>query len=145
MLLLVIILRNTAQNEQEVQIATQEEREEEITDYVRAKGEKERMQVYLAEFLRLLERGEYSAAYKKLYPGFKQNYFESEAEFKAYARLHYSELLSVEYEDIQRQGTYYLLTVNITNLGELGTNFTQMFIIHELGLNDYQISFQAKN
>ena len=94
------------------------EKVEKITNYVRNRGEKERMQIYLAEFIKNIEKEEYSKAYSKLHSSFKESYFKTENDFIAYAKRNYSNLMSVEYEDIQRQGTYYILTITITNLGD---------------------------
>lgn len=145
LLLLIAILRNSHKEEQpQILQITEEEEEQAVTNQIRNRGEKERMQIYIAEFIRHIEKEEYDRAYKKLSEGFKENFFKTEEAFIAYARKNYSGLMSVEYEDIQRQGTYYILTVTITNLEELETTINQIFIIHEIGLNDYELSFQVK-
>lgn len=113
-------------------------------DYIRNKGEKERIQIYLAEYIRNIERKEYRQAYEKLYPQFKQNYFPTIKTYISYLEENYSELMMITYEDFQRQGNYYILSTIITNLDEIETEKTQKFIIYENDLNDYYISFQAK-
>ncbi len=145
LLLLIGILKKETKEEKPEEIKTvQTDDNTVVTERVRNRGEKERMQVYLAEFIKNLEKGEYGKAYNKLYPEFRENFFETEEGFKQYAKQNYSSLMAVEYEDIQRQGAYYILTVTITNLEEPLTTINQMFIIHETGLNEYQISFQVK-
>ena len=114
------------------------------TDYVRNTSERERMQIYLAEFLKYIEIEEYGKAYQKLYPDFQKNFFETENMFRSYVKRHYSTLMSIEYEDIQREGNYYILTAKIINLENSQTTVEQKFILQENGLNDYYISFQVQ-
>ena len=144
LLLLISALRNSSKDEPKIVQISEEEHEEAVTDYIRDRGEQERMQVYFAEFIRCIEKGQYDRVYKKLHPEFKENFFKTEEAFATYAKKTYSSLMSVEYNDMQRQGTYYILTVTITNLERQETTINQMFIIHELGLNDYELSFQVK-
>lgn len=144
LLLLLFVIQLVKPKEPKVEMVTQEERKESMTDYVRNRNEKERMQVYLAEYLKHLERREYELAYDLLYPQFKQNYFPSKEAYIDYVKTNYSDLMMVNYEDIQRQGNYYILTVTITNLGEMENTISQKFILYENGLNDYTLSFQVK-
>ena len=123
---------------------TEEEKEEIFTDYIRPLAEKDRMQTYLAEFMRDIEIGEYSKAYEMLHPDFKEKFFPKESRFAAYAKKHYSSLIALEYESIERQGKYYILTVKVTNIEGSQTSITQKYIIQEDGLNDYYISFQVQ-
>ena len=142
--LLIALKSKIKENNNETVVETQEAREVKVTDYVRTRSEKERMQVYLAEYIKHIERGEYTSAYEKLYPDFRKNYFETESEFVSYVKRYYSDLMMLDYEDIQRQGNYYILSVKITNMQEAQTEISQKFIIYENGLNDYYISFQVK-
>lgn len=144
LLFLLIYLKNANKNEEQVKIVTTEEQEEAVTNYVRTRGEKERMQVYLAEYIKHIERKEYDQAYNLLYPQFKENYFNTKEEYIWYVEKNYSDLMMIEYDNIERQGNYYILSITITNLGEIETQKSQKFIIYENGLNDYYISFQAK-
>ena len=142
--LLAILKKDTKENSEEVIIETNEEREEKVTNYVRTRSEKERMQVYIAEYIKHIERGEYSLAYDKLYPEFKKNFFNTEDKYTSYVKTYYSDLMMLDYENIERQGNYYILTVKITNMEDVQTEITQKFVIYENGLNDYYISFQVK-
>ncbi len=141
--LLLVLYLNKPEN-QEDQVRTQEERDEQITNIIRPKGEKERVQIYVAEFLKHIEKKEYDEAYALLYDQFKKNYFPTISSFSSYAEEKYSDLMKLEYDSIERQGNYYILTVTITNLGENEKEETQKFIVYENGLNDYTLSFQAK-
>ncbi|MBR6033564.1 MAG: hypothetical protein IKP28_02325 [Clostridia bacterium] len=148
LVLLILLLKPNREVDLEdgtkTQEAIQENREEKITDYVRTRGEKERMQVYLSEFLKHIEKGEYKEAYSRLYTKFKRNYFPTLETFTEYAKKYYSSFMSVTHEDIQRQGKYYILTVKIKDLAITQYEIEQMYVIYEKGLNDYYISFQVK-
>ena len=143
--LLIMSLKNsTPKNETKEKSVIEQEEYEAEKDYVRNRGEKERVEYYLAEYIRAIEKGNYEKAYNRLYPEFRENYFDTIEVYEKYVKSVYSDLMAVEYVDIQRQGTYYILTVKITNLQTIETTIEQIFVIHELGLNDYQISFQVK-
>lgn len=146
LLLLIVFLNILVKDKQneETQIITKEEKEEAVTNFVRNKSEKERMQIYLTKYLQHIEREEYSQAYEKLYPQFKENFFPIERDFISYVNTVYSNLIMLEYENIERQGKYYIITAKVTNVGKVETEFIQKFIIYENGFNDYLISFQAK-
>lgn len=131
-------------NQPEEKIVTTEEKQESVTNYVRNKSEKERMQIYLSEYLQYIEQREYDLAYNVLYPEFKENYFITKENYIYYVQENYSDLIMVDYENIERQGNYYILTVVITNLDNTGSSKTQKFILFEKGLNDYYLSFQVK-
>jgi len=143
-LLIMSLMNSLPKNEVDKTSVTEQEEYEEEKDYVRNREEKERVEYYLAEYIRAIEKGNYEKAYKRLYPEFKEQYFKTVESFQKYVNGIYSDLMAIEYVDIQRQGTYYILTVKITNLQTIETTIEQMFVIHELGLNDYQISFQVK-
>lgn len=145
LLLLIAILTPKDKNQQKTSnTITLEEKEEMVTNYVRTRSEKERMQVYLSEYLKFIEDGKYDLAYEKLYPEFKNNFFETEQEYISYVKSHYSTLMMIDYEDIQRQGNIYILSVKITDLDDIQTESENVFMVQENGLNDYYISFQVK-
>ena len=57
----------------------------------------------------------------------------------------YPDFMSVEYNDMSRQGEYYILTVNIYNLltNEI-IEKEQKYIIKENNFLDYVLSFQVR-
>ena len=147
-LLLILLKSQTNKQDQtivaETETITAEEQEEMFTDYIRTKPEKERMQTYIAEFMRHIEVGEYSSAYQRLHSDFKERFFQTENKFIRYVKENYSDLISLEFKNIERQGKYYILTVQVNNLEGSQTSITQKYIIQENGLNDYYISFQVQ-
>lgn len=142
LLLLLAFLKKDNQSEEK--IVTVEEKQESVKNYVRNKSEKERMQIYLSEYIQYIEQKEYDLAYNLLYPEFKENYFITKEDYIYYVQENYSDLMMLDYENIERQGNYYILTVVITNLNNEGNSKEQKFIIFENGLNDYYLSFQVK-
>ncbi|MBR6033580.1 MAG: hypothetical protein IKP28_02405 [Clostridia bacterium] len=144
LLLTILFLKNNIKDNEEVIIISQEEREESITNYVRPRGEAERTKTYIAEFLKHLEREEYSLAYEKLHPDFRQKFFKTENSFVSYARRNYSNSIAVTYENTERYGKYYILSLDITNLDGMCNEVKQKYIIQENGINDYYISFQVQ-
>ena len=130
-------------------ILTAEEIEEntnqlEIED-LKDKDERTRMQQYCGKFIRYIESKDYDKAYALLYPDFKNNYFPTEEDFAKYAQERFpSTLITVEYDDIERQGKYYILYATIKTPLDSSYSMDQKFIFIENGFNDFQLSFDVK-
>jgi predicted PurR-regulated permease PerM len=144
LLLLIAILGKQTTEEVEPKVISNIERTEKVKNLVKAKSEKERIQIYLAEYIKHIEREEYEEGYNLLSDSFKANYFNTLEEYKSYTKRTYSNLIGITYKDIQRQGNYYILSVTITNLENDEEQIEQNFVIFEKGLNDYELSFQVK-
>ncbi len=105
--------------------------------------EKERIKTYVSKYLSYIENLDYEKAYNLLDDDFKQNYFKTIEEFETYAKNLYPDIIIVEYEEMQRQGKYFILYLNIVDaLGEKET-ITQKFIVYELDYNDFIVSFEV--
>ena len=130
-------------------ILTAEEIEEntnqlEIED-LKDKDERTRMQQYCGKFIRYIESKDYDKAYALLYPDFKNNYFKTVEDFKKYAEEKFpSTLIAVEYNNIERQGKYYILFTTIKAPLDSSYSMDQKFILIENGFNDFQLSFDVK-
>ncbi len=144
LLLAIVFLKDKLKNKEETTIITQEEREEKVTDYVRPRGESERMKIYISEFIKNVEREQYNLAYKKLHPEFKEKFFQTEESFAFYAKMNYSNSIEVQYENIERYGKYYIISAIITNLEGMCNEVKQKYVIQENGINEYFISFQVQ-
>lgn len=130
-------------------ILTAEEIEEntnqlEIED-LKDKDERTRMQQYCGKFIRYIESKDYDKAYALLYPDFKNNYFKTVEDFKKYAEEKFpSTLIAVEYNNIERQGQYYILFTTIKTPLDSSYSMDQKFILIENGFNDFKVSFDVK-
>lgn len=128
---------------------TKEEIEEntnqlEIED-LKDKDERTRIQQYCGKFIRYIENKEYDKAYNLLYPDFKNNYFKTVEDFKKYAEEKFPQtLIAVEYNNIERQGQYYILFITIKTPLNVDYSMDQKFILIENGFNDFKISFDVK-
>ncbi|MFR7545593.1 MAG: hypothetical protein ACLUWN_06600 [Clostridia bacterium] len=128
---------------------TKEEIEEntnelEIAD-LKDKDERTRIQQYCGKFIRYIENKEYDKAYNLLYPDFKNNYFKTVEDFKKYAEEKFPQtLIAVEYNNIERQGQYYILFTTIKTPLNVDYSMDQKFILIENGFNDFKISFDVK-
>ena len=116
----------------------------EIAD-LKDKDERTRIQQYCGEFIRYIENKEYDKAYNLLYPDFKNNYFKTVENFKKYAEEKFPQtLIAVEYNNIERQGQYYILFTTIKTPLNVDYSMDQKFILIENGFNDFKISFDVK-
>ena len=107
--------------------------------------EKQRMQYYFSKYITYIEEKNYEKAYNLLYEEYRNNYFPTLEEFEKYVKQKYPDFMSVEYNDMSRQGEYYILTVNIYNLltNEI-IEKEQKYIIKENNFLDYVLSFQVR-
>lgn len=140
---------NTTNTTVEENTLTKEEIEEntnelEIAD-LKDKDERTRIQQYCGKFIRYIENKEYDKAYNLLYPDFKNNYFKTVEDFKKYAEEKFPQtLIAVEYNNIERQGQYYILFTTIKTPLNVDYSMDQKFILIENGFNDFKISFDVK-
>ncbi len=108
-------------------------------------GERSRMQTYIGEFLGYITQGRYDKAYGYLNEDFKKNYFDTEEKFKDYVTKNFPKVIATKYTDIERRGTYYILTVDIFDAMDSSTGtITRRFVVKELGKNEFTISFQTE-
>lgn len=112
---------------------------------LKAMSERERMEYYFSEFIEYIENGEYQDAYNLLYPEFKDNYFKTLEDFKKYVDKTYPEFVSFNYNDIERQGYIYVLSITVINpevkIDQSIKN--QRIVIKENDFNDFVLSFQV--
>ena len=81
----------------------------------------------------------------KLYPEFKNNYFKTLEDFTNYVQAKFpSSLITVEYDNIERQGKYYILFTTVKTPLDSNYSMDQKFILIENGFNDFQLSFDVK-
>ena len=109
-------------------------------------NERQRMQTYFGRYLSYIESGDYESAYNLLYDGFKQNYFPTLKDFELYAQNNYPSNMVVEYTNIERQGTIFILTVKIRNALSDNTQTDvkeQQIVVTENNVNDFKLSFEV--
>lgn len=126
---------------------SEEEDAENRVNKIATLTEKQRMQTYFGQYISYVESKNYEKAYDLLYDGFKQTYFKTLEEFKSYAENNYPNNIVVEYTNIQRQGTLFILTVKIKDalksIDQEGIE-EQQVVIMENSTNDFKISFAVQ-
>lgn len=112
---------------------------------LKSMSERERMEYYFSEFMDYVENGKYQEAYDLLYPEFKENYFKTLEDFKEYVDKTYPEFVSFSYNDIERQGSIYVLMITVINpeLKKEDSKMSQRIVIKENNFNDFVLSFQV--
>lgn len=141
--------RKYAQEQQEENLQDDEMSQEEIDKEqlvnLKSMGEEDRMYTYFYQYITMIESGRYEDAYNILYADFKNQYFPTLDSFTNYIQTRYPSFMSVQYNGIERQGEYYILTVLIGSAvaNEDNTTLQQKFIIHEKDFNDFELSFQV--
>lgn len=133
------------ETEPEVEEEIKEQTEEDRLIELKSMSETDRIHKYFGEYINSIDLGDYETAYGYLYPEFKQNYFPDQASFEEYAKENYPEFLGIDYVDIERQGAYYILTVDIYNSleEEISQYVEQKFVIYELEFGKFVLSFQV--
>ena len=118
-------------------------KQEQIKD-LKTKNEVQRMQQYLVTYLKYIEQKQYDKAYELLYPEFKEHYYPDLDFFIAYVENTYYDIMRIDFQDMQRQGEYYILTVELVDITDNLNSKEQKFIIYEKAANDFTLSFQAR-
>lgn len=139
-------LENQAVNTNYNTISAEEE-EQNRTDKIASLTERQRMQTYFGTYISYVESGDYQSAYDLLYDGFKQNYFPTIEDFTAYAQSHYPSNIVVEYTNIEREGTLFILTLKIKDAfnDNTQTDATEtQVVVMENGINDFKLSFAVE-
>lgn len=137
---------NTSNNTKvENAISIEQNEEEETLEKLKSMTERQRMEFYFSEFMDYIENGKYQEAYNLLYPEFKDNYFKTLGEFKKYVNKTYPDFVSFRYNDIDRQGYIYVLTIVVINpnLDKDESRKSQRIVIKENDFNDFVLSFQV--
>lgn len=124
-----------------------EEDEQNRTNKISSMTERQRMQTYFGTYISYIENKDYQSAYDLLYDGFKQNYFPTIEDFITYAQNNYPSNIVVEYTNIERQGTLFILTVKIRDaLNDSAQTEAQenRVVVMENGINDFKLSFEVE-
>jgi len=125
-----------------------EEVNEEINDMQVGKlssmSERDRMEYYVSRFVKAVEEKQYESAYNMLYDKFKTNYFPTLSSFEEYAKTKFPRMISLQHNNFERNGDYYILFITMSNL--LGSKNDQIeinFVVKENDLNDFVLSFSV--
>ncbi len=123
---------------------TKEEMEQQELEILKTSGEKARINYYFSKYISAIEDKDYEKAYDFLYDEFKENYFKTIEEYIKYINETYPDFMVVEYDELERQGEYYILTVIIDDMINPNdeTKFTQKFVFKEYNFNDFVLSFK---
>lgn len=135
------LLENEVTNNATPTKKTDEEKREELISDLKEMNERDRMERYFGEYIDYVESGEYEKAYNLLYPEFKENYFPSIEEYEKYVKEKYPEVIIVDYDNIERQGQYYVLFIKIPKAGREEEIITQNVVLYEKDYAEYYISF----
>ena len=130
---------------EEEEIVVKEQTEEERILELKSTSETNRIHRYFSEYINLIDLKEYEKAYSYLYPEFKDNYFPEFDSFKKYVQELYPEFIGIQYKDIERQGSYYILTIHFYDALAEGFNefHEQKFVIYEKDFGEFVLSFQV--
>lgn len=107
--------------------------------------ERDRMEFYFSQFIKMIENKDYEKAYEMLYDEFKTNYFPTLNEFKEYAKKTFPSNMTVDHENIERSGNIYVLYVKISDFlaSKENAGKEMRFVIQEEDLNNYVMSFSV--
>ena len=135
------IEEDTKKNTQTINIP---KTDEEIIKKLSTLGERDRMEYYCGVYFKHLEKKEYEEAYSLLYKDFKEKYFPTIESYKEYVSKIYPQNMVLEYNDITRQGSIYVLRLDVIDILKTSEEkFSQRIVIKENTYNDFVISFQV--
>lgn len=136
---------NLSIEEKDLQEEVVEETDEEKLLDLKSMTEVERIKKYFSQYINYVDKKEYDKAYECLYGEFKQKYFGTKEDYEKYIDETYPEYFGIEYSNVTRQGTYYILTVKIYNaLDDSVTKYLeQSFVVYETEVGKFYLSFQV--
>jgi hypothetical protein len=150
LILLVSKLTNNSNlsDEEKAKVSFTKSQQEKAKVDLSGMTEQERMTYYTAEFFKLIDSKNYEEAYKLLYDDYKENFFPTEANFEKYFKDYFPDDFSLDYTNIERLGSIYVLWVSVkdtVNGSTYGHNFSMYVVIQENNLNDYVLSFSRNS
>lgn len=123
----------------------QKRNEEERINQLYSMRPEERMRRYLGEYVGFLREKDYEKAYSKLNENFKNNYFKSVNDYKAYIEKYYPKDIVIEYGNRTQQGELSIIEITFSDRENKSFNsFTQRYVVKENDAMDYTISFQVE-
>ena len=129
---------------EEIKQKTEEEIEAERLEKLKQMTERDRMEYYFAKFIKYIKDEKYTEAYNLLYPGFREKYFKTQEEFRDYAKKTYPNSVGFSYNDIERQGSIYVLIITVIDTNKnVGEEKNQRIVIQENDFDDFVLSFQV--
>lgn len=126
-------------------IATEEETEEDRKEMLSNSTEATRMKTYIGQYISAIDSEDYETAYNMLYQEFRNTYFKTLEEFITYVENKYPDEIMVTYNNMEREGTIYIISISIQN--SLDSNFQavqQNIVIQEKDLNNFTLSFNVE-
>lgn len=130
--------------DEEIGQAVQDEIDEMNKITLSAKGERDRIEYYVTSFLNAIENKNYEDAYNMLYEEFKDRYFPTLDDFEKYVKEKFPKDFTLEYTNIERNGNYYVLWVNMSDpLAGKEASVEMNFVVQENDLNDFVMSFSV--
>ena len=152
-ILLIMVIKMKIENkepdvnqmtEDEVKAYMQEQTEILNKKELSEKGERDRMEHYVSEFIMAVENNEYEEAYDMLYSEFKANLFPSLEKFEEFAKEKFPKFASIEFVNIERNGDIYVIWIKMSDsLGSKGSYKGMNFVVREKDLDDFELSFSA--
>ncbi len=134
----------TSTIKENTQTVTVPKTQEELIKKLSKLDERSRMEYYCGEYFKHIEKKEYKKAYELLYSEFKEKYFPTIESYEEYIKKTYPKNWALEYEDITRQGSIYVLQLNILDIdGTRDNKKPQRIVIKENNYIDFAISFQV--
>lgn len=112
---------------------------------IKSMNERTRIEYYVANYIEMLENGEYDKAYSLLNKDYKKNYFKTQSDFEEYCKKTFSKMLSVEYTNFERNGDIYVVWITMTDAinGTKNSGKEMNFVVKENTFNDYELSFSV--
>lgn len=138
------VASNNTEQENIIQEKSEEELAKEELEKLQKMTERDRMEYYFSKFIKYIKNEKYTEAYNLLYPEFREKYFKTQEEFRDYAKKTYPSSVGFSYNDIERQGSIYVLIITVIDTNKKkGSEKSQRIVIQENDFNDFVLSFQV--
>lgn len=141
---------NMESNQNSINVITLEEQIKESENAIeleklKSMSERNRIEYYIANFIKNIEEDNFDKAYEVLNKDFKKNYFSSLKDFTNYTKTKFTKMMNIEFTNFERNGTIYISWLTITDAinGSKGSGEELNFVVKENDFNDFELSFSV--
>lgn len=115
--------------------------EDTVSKYEKSNNE-QKAAMHVQTFIEMINTKDYTAAYKVLAQGFKQNYFKDEDTFKKFAKSAFFECNKIKSASAEKKDDYYVITVTIQDYKDLNKELKPInFVVNIKENMEFELSF----
>lgn len=113
----------------------------EFIEQYNSASEEQKVQLNIQRFFAAINDGDYKYAYEKLDETYRNNNFQTEADFENYVKNNFFDNNSLGYSSYQKNGDLYVYNLTIKNTSNENETIEKQFVVKLLEGTDFVVSF----